>query len=266
MDGGIVLTEFLGGYFLGARLKMGTEKISSHPLSVDALCNLPADIANVDTHSTILTGSSDGYVRAVQILPTKLLGVVADHGEWPIERIAVGGGHGQLSIEQNETPSDRGNSLKIGNRHKNDEDTIHGEADHQRRWWVGSVGHEDVLRMTDLEGFFRDNEGSEDNKGALGVDVSGAEDSDIEQDDEQDEISQQEPPKTMTAELTGGGAAEESYPDSGDGEDSDSDSSDEEPQPQARKRKAEKGLPMTAIKKKKGKNSVVVEPSFFDEL
>ncbi|KAF8958962.1 WD repeat-containing protein JIP5 [Flammula alnicola] len=91
------------------------DRVPGHPLSVDALCALPSDLPNVDTASTILTGSSDGYVRAVQILPTKLLGVVADHGEWPIERIAI-------------------------------------ESEHQKRWWVGSVGHEEVLRMTDLEG------------------------------------------------------------------------------------------------------------------
>ncbi|KJA17792.1 hypothetical protein HYPSUDRAFT_145958 [Hypholoma sublateritium FD-334 SS-4] len=203
------------------------DRVPGHPLSVDALCNLPADLSNVDTASTILTGSSDGYVRAVQILPTKLLGVVADHGEWPIERIAIG--------------------------------------ERQRRWWVGSVGHEDVLRMTDLEGFFRDNEGCEADKGALGVDVSGGDDSDIE-DDVQDENCQ-EPLNAVTSEEAVDGTSEESNSGSGDEQrDSDDDSSDEEPQPTTRKRKAEKGLPLTAIKKKKGKNSVAAESSFFDEL
>jgi len=217
------------------------------------------DLPNVDTASTILTGSSDGYVRAVQILPTKLLGVVADHGEWPIERIAIGGGHGQLSIGKIETQT----SSKIGNQ--NDDEQIQAEGDHRRRWWVGSVGHEDMLRMTDLEGFFRDNEGCDTDKGALGVDVSGADDSDIEGYVE-DENSQ-EPLNAVTSEVAVDGASEESNSGSGEeGKDSDDDSSDEEPQPTARKRKAEKGLPLAAIKKKKGKNSVVAEPSFFDEL
>ena len=54
----------------------------------------------------------------MQLFPTKLLGVVADHGEFPIERIAV----------------DRG-----------------GEGT-----WVGSVGHEEVLKLTDLREVFED--------------------------------------------------------------------------------------------------------------
>ena len=185
--------------------------------------------------------------------------MVADHGEWPIERIAIGGGHGQPSIQKTETPS----SSKVGNQ--SNDDQIQADGERQRRWWVGSVGHEDVLRMTDLEGFFRDNEGCETDKGALGVDVSGGEDSDIE-DDAQDEKSQK-PLNPATTEKAADGASGES--DDGSGEehgDSSDDSSGEEPQLTARKRKAEKGLPLTAVKKQKGKNTVAAESSFFDEL
>ncbi|KAM6501094.1 WD repeat-containing protein JIP5 [Amanita muscaria] len=66
------------------------DRVPGHPMSIEALCNIPGNVPNVDSGSTILTGSSDGYVRAVQLFPTKLLGVVTDHGEWPVERIAVG--------------------------------------------------------------------------------------------------------------------------------------------------------------------------------
>lgn len=184
---------------------------------------------------------------------------MADHGEWPIERISIGGGHGHPSIQKSETQT----SSKIGNQ--NNEDQIQAEGERQRRWWVGSVGHEDVLRMTDLEGFFRDSDGCETDKGALGVDVSGGDDSDIE-DDVQDE-NLQEPLNAVTSEEAVDGASAESNSGSGDEQgDSDDDSSDEEPQPIARKRKAEKGLPLTVVKKKKGKNSVAAESSFFDEL
>lgn len=55
------------------------DRIPGHPASVDAICALDAD--------TVLTGSSDGLVRVVQVLPHKLLGVVADHGGLPVERI-----------------------------------------------------------------------------------------------------------------------------------------------------------------------------------
>jgi hypothetical protein len=67
-----------------------------------------------------LTGSSDGLVRAVQLLPTKLLGVVADHGQFPVERIVI----------------DR-----------------RGEGR-----WVGSASHDEVLKLTDLKDVFEDEE------------------------------------------------------------------------------------------------------------
>lgn len=68
------------------------DRVPGHPASVDTLCTLDDD--------TILTGSSDGLVRVVQILPHKLLGIVADHGGMPVERISRQGnwlasiGHG----------------------------------------------------------------------------------------------------------------------------------------------------------------------------
>ena len=138
----------------------------SHPVSVDALCGLPSEIHGVDMENTILTGSSDGLVRAVQILPTKLCGVVVDHGDWPIERIAVGDGLSQLVIDDPE--EDNGKSSKIGSTvdAKQDEDPLRPH----RRWWLGSVGHDEVLRLTDLREFFHDIKGggSED----LGVALS----------------------------------------------------------------------------------------------
>ncbi|KAG6380150.1 WD40-repeat-containing domain protein [Boletus reticuloceps] len=91
------------------------DRVPGHPQSVDALCALPSSYPSA--HSTILTGSSDGLLRAVQLFPTKLLGVVADHGSFPIERIV---------IDQN------------------------GEGR-----WIGSAGHEDTLKMTDLKDVLR---------------------------------------------------------------------------------------------------------------
>lgn len=55
------------------------DRVPGHPASVDTLCMLDQD--------TVLTGSSDGLVRVVQILPSKLLGVIADHDGLPIERM-----------------------------------------------------------------------------------------------------------------------------------------------------------------------------------
>jgi len=113
-------------------------------------------------------------VRAVQILPTKLLGVVVDHGDWPVERISIGGGTlGQLSIEPEGTTVEKQQQ----------------QQQPQKRWWVGSVGHDDTLRMTDLEGFFRDAEigkGADDNDDEVPL---GVVDDDPE-DDESDNLQQ----------------------------------------------------------------------------
>jgi hypothetical protein len=64
----------------------------------------------------------------VEILPTKFVGIVADHEEFPVERIAV----------------DRG-----------------GEGD-----WIGSVGHEDSLKLTNLREIFEDGEDSGEGDGS----------------------------------------------------------------------------------------------------
>ncbi|WFC98619.1 hypothetical protein MYAM1_001349 [Malassezia yamatoensis] len=55
------------------------DRFPGHPASVDAICTLDDD--------TILTGSSDGLIRVVQLFPHKLLGVVADHDGMPVEVI-----------------------------------------------------------------------------------------------------------------------------------------------------------------------------------
>jgi len=133
-----------------------------HPLSVDTLCNLPSDLPGIDAASTILTGSSDGYVRAVQLLPTKMLGVVADHRDWPVERIAVGGGTSTLTLDPQEVGDDDEEWHGIGTWEgritvdglDNSDDNCPGG-----RWWVGSVGQEDGFTLSDLGAFLYGSEG-----------------------------------------------------------------------------------------------------------
>jgi len=187
-------------------------------------------------------------VRAVQILPTKLLGVVADHGDWPVERISIGGGIGQLSIESEDRST---KPLRTPNKPKTSpSETIEAEQQ-QRRWWVGSVGHDDTLRMTDLEGFFREAEQAEIGKGAFAADVRD-DDSDTEADGNLAEEGSQEKPEIKKADS----------PEQDEGE---SGEESDIPQPKKRKRKVEKGI-LNTKKKHKGKNSIAVERSFFDEL
>lgn len=169
-----------------------------HPHSIDALCALPYP----SSHSTILTGSSDGLVRVVQLLPTKLLGIVTDHGDYPVERIVI----------------DRA-----------------GEGR-----WVGSVGHEDVLKLTDLKDIFEDEddpegEGSEDvDRESLCPDVAAV-------------------PKPVEEERQ-------------KVEDPDSDEPGYEEEPKSKKRKKDIKDPLAKKREKKGRNQILADSSFFSGL
>ncbi|XP_028401663.1 WD repeat-containing protein 55-like [Dendronephthya gigantea] len=57
------------------------DRLPGHPMSVDACVTLTEDI--------ICTGSMDGIIRAVSILPNRFVGVVGEHGEFPIEQISL---------------------------------------------------------------------------------------------------------------------------------------------------------------------------------
>ena len=88
------------------------------------------------TSDVILTGSSDGYIRAVEILPTKFLGVIADHGNFPIEQLKL---------------------------------------DRQSRW-LGSVSHDEVLKLTFVADTLEDSDEEEtDREPSVDVDVYGKE-------------------------------------------------------------------------------------------
>ncbi|KAH0831149.1 WD40-repeat-containing domain protein [Lanmaoa asiatica] len=183
------------------------DRVPGHPQSIDALCALPSSYPS--SHSTILTGSSDGLLRAVQLFPTKLLGVVADHGSFPIERIVV---------DQN------------------------GEGR-----WVGSAGHEDTLKMTDLKDVFEDEDGDGDQE----PDAPARANEEIYPDgDDTGDEDQAHPDSTREALEAKPGD---------EPQDSDSDA------PKERKRKR-KGGDSLAGKKKKGRNEIDAEPSFFSGL
>jgi hypothetical protein len=199
-----------------------------HPQSIDALCALPDALP--DSHSTILTGSSDGLVRAVQVLPTKLIGVVVDHGECPVERIRI----------------DRGGQ---GN-------------------WVGSIGHDEHLKLTDLRGIFEytshndSEEGDEDDgSSAEGTDVSDAagDQGDVEQ-------------GSNSVAGTSGKGDDASGTNHGPDElcskhDERSESSDEEADAELeriKKRKRKQAAdPLASSRSKKGRNQITVNDSGF---
>lgn len=171
-----------------------------HPHSVDALCALPSSYPS--SHSTILTGSSDGLIRVVQLLPTKLLGVVTDHGDYPVERIII----------------DRA-----------------GEGR-----WVGSIGHEDVLKLTDLKDIFED---EDDVEGEGSEDVDGG----------------NEPLDIAVPKLMEEGKQTVEEPDS--------DEPEFKEDAKSKKRKKDRTKdPLAKKRGKKGRNQVITDPSFFSGL
>ncbi|KAJ7248567.1 WD40-repeat-containing domain protein [Mycena haematopus] len=245
------------------------DRVPGHPSSIDALCSLPPafleSAAFPGMENTVLTGSSDGLVRAVQVLPTRLVGVVADHGELPIERLAVGGGAGTLTLDEVNTDRDgEGTVGKGGGKGKGkgkaasdgeddeDEDAEGNAGTGAQRWWVASAGHDEVLRLTDLEAFFRDpsagegqGDGSEDGDGETGGDESADENVDEGAEEERKAVKD-------------GEDAEEQEGDS-DGDDSDA--------PTAKKRKRKPEKDPLIVRRKKGKNEVDVDnAAFFDGL
>ena len=229
---------------------------------MDTICSLPESLPDVDTTTTLLTGSSDGIVRAVQLFPTKLLGVVADHGEWPIEKVAVGEGSSYLSLDQDEAEDSEKSTSHISKRSKEDEDG-EDEDDHvsgEDRWWVGSVGHDEMLRLSNLRSFFRT-----DQPHAQEADIRVEQDSsaDIEDAEANENVPNFEEQEEHDTEKDGHDGREDSEDSDGGSDDSDSDSA---PESQAKKRRMKPEKNPLAAKRKKGRNDVQVEGKFFDEL
>lgn len=161
-------------------------------------------------------------VRVVQLYPTKLLGTLADHGDFPVERIRV----------------DRG-----------------GEGR-----WVGSVGHDEVLKMTDLRDVFEDEAEAEDEEGK----DAGTDEEADEGDEEKDAVK----PMTVVASETKVRDAEAETEEAEKEEGSDVGDSDEDVESKKdkkRKRKQDKD-PLVAGRRKKGRNEVEAESGFFADL
>ena len=59
-------------------------RMVGHPESVDSIAKLSEDV--------LVTGSSDGIVRAVHLLPHRVLGVLGEHEGFPVERVRVSPG------------------------------------------------------------------------------------------------------------------------------------------------------------------------------
>ncbi|TXT05048.1 hypothetical protein VHUM_03868 [Vanrija humicola] len=120
----------------------------------DCVDRIPGHPASVDaivalTDDCIATGSEDGLVRVMQIQPNKFLGVIATHDEYPIERLAL----------------DRNGK------------------------WLGSVSHDQCVKLTDVEDLFVDSDDEDaamDDSDDSDDEGMGAEAAEAAEDDEDD--------------------------------------------------------------------------------
>ena len=113
------------------------DRFVGHPSSVETMVSLSSSQI---TQDVIATGSSDGLIRVVQIHPSKFLGVIAAHGTSSAEQEHGDHGDDNLQSTTEGLPIER---MKL-DRHKK---------------WLGSISHDELLKLTDIEGAL---EGSEE--------------------------------------------------------------------------------------------------------
>jgi hypothetical protein len=103
---------------------MGPDKFTGHPQSIDALLVVDDD--------TVVTGSSDGIVRLLTLQPNKLVGVLGEHDDFPIERLAWS---------------------------------------HDKRY-IGSAGHDNTVKFWDVAYLFEEGDEEDEEDGAAGAAAS----------------------------------------------------------------------------------------------
>jgi len=110
------------------------DRIKGHPMSVDAMARVSED--------SILTGSSDGKIRAVAVhnreLGSRVLGIVAEHGDLPVERLALSPCGGFFASASHGQPAVHLWSMEAAAKMFSGEDVAGGEGD------GGGAGDSDV--------------------------------------------------------------------------------------------------------------------------
>lgn len=166
----------------------------------------------------------------MQLLPTKLIGIVVDHGECPVERV---------QIDRN------------------------GEG-----YWVGSIGHDEALKLTDLREIFDySHSGSGDDDDG----DDGSDPPDSGKLNPEDDVEDPAPDVPDVGSPDKDEPNEEAPSDRKDPSGAESSSSDDEPEMELTKRRKRKQavdpLMASATRKKKGRNQISVSDSaFFSEL
>jgi hypothetical protein len=104
----------------------GPERFKGHPQSIDALLVVDDD--------TIVTGSSDGLIRLLTVRPNKLVGILGEHSDFPIETLAWS----------------------------------------RDRKYIASASHDNMIKFWDVGYLFEDDDDEDDDGGAGSAAAAGA--------------------------------------------------------------------------------------------
>ena len=130
------------------------------------------------TQDVIATGSSDGLIRVVQIHPSKFLGVIAAHGTSSVDQES-GDVEDQVQVNSEGFPVER---MKLDRNKK----------------WLGSISHDELLKLTDVEGALEGSEGESEEDAEEGDnqeqseiedEADGEDKNDSDKEDDEDEGS-----------------------------------------------------------------------------
>ena len=237
-----VLSIFSWGYWNDC-----SDRFPGHPESVDAIVKFDED--------TVITGSSDGALRVLSVLPNKLLGVVGEHADMPLEKLALCGDHRVLASTSHD------NTVKLWDLScLHDGEGGEEEEDQEEEEEEAEAG---VCKQQQ-----QDEEGG---RGRGGGGVAGAEERDGEEGEQQGGASSSGAHQegmswvdmVIQNRMGGGGGTEDGGADSeGDG-DEDVDSSDDEEE-EGRQKKKRRKREKTAMTK--GRNKPKGGSNFFADL
>jgi WD40 repeat protein len=115
-----------------------SDRFPGHPNSIDTLLKVDED--------TLLTGSSDGHIRVVQVQPDKLLGVIGDdHEGFPIEKLGFNSNrHLVGSLTHSNFIKLWDATILMGDDDDDDDEEEEGDSD-------GEKGESDSDREEDIE-------------------------------------------------------------------------------------------------------------------
>ncbi|KAL3146127.1 hypothetical protein ABBQ38_015474 [Trebouxia sp. C0009 RCD-2024] len=98
-----------------------SDRFPGHPSSVDALVKYDAD--------TIITGSSDGIIRIINILPNRMLAVLGGTEELPIERLALSHDRATLASVSHESCLRLWDLSQLAQESEDEEEETHADQE-----------------------------------------------------------------------------------------------------------------------------------------